>query len=346
MYLKNGNLGKLKRNLLYLRQNKIFWPVFYLFYRAYLIFEEKRKDYFYSMGLPFRIILNKAAHRSMFALVWVTIFFVVFIAGGLLIKSWPILTKVSLGDLLFSTEWLPYAGKFGLLPFIISTFWVTGVAIIIAIPLCLLTAIYLSEYAQKSTVAWVSPLIDILAGIPSVIFGIWGIIVIVPFVRDVLGPFFGVSTTGYCILTGGIVLSIMVFPIIIYVLLEVFRTIPDDLRNAALSLGANKWIMIRKVLLRKAKPGIISAVMLGFSRALGETLAVLMVVGNVVNLPSNPLEAGYPLPALIANNYGEMLSIPMYDSALMLCAFVLLFIVLVFNIIARIILRRVEKKIS
>jgi phosphate transport system permease protein len=209
----------------------------------------------------------------------------------------------------------------------------------------MLTAIYLSEYASKTTIKWVSPLIDILAGIPSVIFGIWGVIVIVPFIRDVVGPFFGVQTTGYCILTGGIVLSIMVFPIVIYVLWEVFRTIPADLRNAALSLGANKWIMIRKVLLRKAGPGIISAVVLGFSRAFGETLAVLMVVGNVVNVPAHPLEPGYPLPALLANNYGEMLSIPMYDSALMLSALILFLIIVFFNVLARYILKRVEKQI-
>lgn len=278
--------------------------------------------------------------------VWMTVLLLAVITIGLFLKSWPVISENSLGSLLFSTEWMPHEGKFGMLSFIISTFWVTGVAVVIAIPLCMLTAIYLSEYAHKKIIGWVSPLIDILAGIPSVIFGIWGIIVIVPFVRDVLAPMFGISSTGYCILTGGIVLSIMVFPIMIYVLLEVFRTIPADLRNAALSLGANKWIMIRKVLLRKAGPGIISAIVLGLSRALGETLAVLMVVGNVVNLPSNVLEPGYPLPALIANNYGEMLSIPMYDSALMLCAFVLFFIVVVFNVIARFVLRRVERKIS
>jgi phosphate transport system permease protein len=220
------------------------------------------------------------------------------------------------------------------------------VATIIAVPLCLLAAIYLSEYASKTVITWVSPFIDILAGLPSIIFGVWGVIVVVPFVRDYLAPFFGVTSSGYSILAGGIVLSIMVFPIIIYVLLEVFKTIPDDLRNAALSLGANKWIMIRKVLLRKAGPGIISAIVLGFSRALGETLAVLMVVGNVSQIPSNPFKEGYPLTALIANNYGEMMSIPMYDSALMLVAFVLFFIVVFFNIVARIVLKRVEKKIS
>jgi phosphate transport system permease protein len=298
------------------------------------------------MSYKLRLIIDKAASKLMLAFVWVAVLLLAVIAIGLLIKSWPILAANSLSDLLFSTEWLPHEGKFGLLPFIISTFWVTGVAIIIAVPLCLLTAIYLSEYAHKKLVTWISPLIDILAGIPSVIFGIWGILVIVPLVSNHIAPAFGISSTGYCILTGGIVLSIMVFPIIIYVLLEVFRTVPEDLRNAALSLGANKWIMIRKVLLRKAGPGIISAIALGFSRALGETLAVLMVVGNVVNLPSHPLEPGYPLPALIANNYGEMLSIPMYDSALMLCAFILFFIVVLFNIGARIILRRVERKTS
>ena len=282
----------------------------------------------------------------MLAFVWLTIILLLVIALGLFIKAWPLFKTVSISDLLFSTTWVPYEGKFGMLSFIISTFWVTGVATVIAVPLCLLCAIYLSEYANKKVIAWVSPLIDILAGIPSVIFGIWGVIVIVPFVRDILAPMFGVSSTGYSILAGGIVLSIMVFPIVIYVLLEVFKTVPEDLRNAALSLGANKWIMIRKVLLRKAGPGIISAIVLGFSRALGETLAVLMVVGNVVDLPSNPLEAGYPLPAMIANNYGELLSIPMYDSALMLCALVLFVIVVFFNIIARIILRRIEKKIS
>jgi phosphate transport system permease protein len=298
------------------------------------------------MSAASRLILDKIAHKAMLVFVWLTVILLIVIGLGLLYKSWPILMENNISDLLFSSEWLPHDGKFGLLPFIISTFWVTGVAVIIAIPLCILTAIYLSEYANKRMIAWVSPVIDILGGIPSVIFGIWGIIVVVPFVRDILGPMVGVSTTGYCILTGGIVLSIMVFPIIIYVLLEVFRTIPADLRNAALSLGANKWIMIRKVLLRQAGPGIISAVVLGFSRALGETLAVLMVVGNVVNIPSSPIESGYPLPALIANNYGEMLSIPMYDSALMLAALVLFVIVVFFNVVARFILRRVERKIS
>jgi phosphate transport system permease protein len=293
-----------------------------------------------------RIVLDKISQRIMLVFVWIAVLLLVAIGGGLLYKAWPVLAATPFKDLLLSSEWLPYEGKFGLLPFISSTFWVTGVALLIAVPLCLLAAIYLSEYANKKVIAWVSPLIDILSGLPSVIFGIWGVIVIVPFIRDYVAPALGVSSTGYSILAGGIVLSIMVFPIIIYVLLEVFRTIPIDLKNAALSLGANKWIMIRKVLLRKAMPGIISAIVLGFSRAFGETLAVLMVVGNVETVPHSPLDPGYPLPALIASKYHEVLSIPSYESALMLCAFVLFIIIVFFNVIARFILRKVEKKIS
>jgi phosphate transport system permease protein len=293
-----------------------------------------------------RILKDKIGHGFMLTLAWLMFILLLAIVFGLVYKSMPIIQKYSFAHLLFSTEWLPLQGKFGLWPFILSTFWVTGVAVVIAVPFCLLTAIYLSEYADKKLISWANPLIDILAGIPSVVFGVWGIIAVVPFVRDVVAPLFGVTTTGYNILSGGIVLSIMVFPIIIHVLLEVFATVHEDLRNAALSLGATKWYTIKKVVLRKASPGIVSAIVLGLSRAFGETLAVLMVVGNVVNIPSSPLDAGYPLPALIANNYGEMLSIPMYDSALLLSALVLFVIVLIFNIISRIVLRKIENKIA
>lgn len=266
-----------------------------------------------------------------------------FIAVGLFYKSLPILTSQPLSEVLFSSEWFPLKSKFGFLPFIIGTLTVTGLAIAIAVPLCLLSAIYLSEYAPKKVIAFVNPLIDILSGIPSVIFGVWGIITIVPLIKNYIGPFFGHTTSGYSVLAGGIVLAIMVFPIIIHVLLSVFATIHQDLRNASLSLGATKWQTIKKVVLRKAAPGIVSAVVLGLSRAFGETLAVLLVVGNVAKIPHSLFDPAYPIPALIANNYGETLSIPLYDSAMMLASFILFIIVLIFNIISRAILKRLEK---
>jgi phosphate transport system permease protein len=139
---------------------------------------------------------------------------------------------------------------------------------------------------------------------------------------------------------------IMVFPIVIHIMLEVLRTVPVELREASLSLGANKWETIKKVVLKKALPGILAAVVLGFSRAFGETLAVLMVVGNTVMIPKSIFDSGYPLPALIANNYGEMMSVPMYDSALMFAALLLLTVILLFNIAARVVMVRVERSMS
>jgi phosphate transport system permease protein len=220
-------------------------------------------------------------------------------------------------ELLFSSSWRPFKGEFGFFPFIMGTFWVTGVAVGIAIPFCLLSAIYLSEYAAKRLQEWVKPLIDILAGIPSVVYGVWGVLVVVPLIKDYIAPIMGRFSTGYSVLAGGIVLAIMVFPIIIHVSLEVLSSLPHALREASLALGATKWQTVKHVVLRKAMPGIIAAIVLGLSRAFGETMAVLMVAGNVARVPSSVLDPAYPLPALIANNYGEMLSIPLYDSALL-----------------------------
>lgn len=181
--------------------------------------------------------------------------------------------------------------------------------------------------------------IDILAGIPSVIHGVWGVLVIVPIISLYLGPLLGKDTSGYTILAGGIILAIATVPFVLHMLLEVFRSIPIELKEATLSLGATYWETIKKVVLRKALPGIIAAFALGVSKAFGETIAVLMVVGNVVQIPKGAFDAGYPLPALIANNYGEMMSIPMYDAALMFAALLLFVVVLLFNLASKLLIQ-------
>ena len=235
------------------------------------------------------------------------------------------------------------SGQFGFLPFILSSLWVTVLALIMAGPVCLLSSIHLTQYADKTVLKIMQTGIDILAGIPSIIYGVWGIIVIVPFVSHRIAPLFGIDTSGYSILSGAIVLAVMIIPFILNILLEIFNTIPRELQEASLSLGASRWYTIKFVLLRKAFPGIISAMGLGVSRAFGETIAVLMVVGNVTAIPKGVFQPGYPLPALIANNYGEMLSIPLYDSALMLAALLLFVVVLLFNLASRILIIRYEK---
>jgi phosphate transport system permease protein len=290
-----------------------------------------------------RKIKDKIAAKSMLMGVAFTNSIVFLIAFGLLIKSWPILTKKSIFHLLLSSTWHPLKGEFGFYPFIIGTLEVTAIAMILAVPVCLLSAIYLSEYAHHRFRELARVIIDIMAAIPSVIYGLWGVIVVVPFVRA-LGKALDTPTTGYSLLAGGIILAIMVSPIIISVSLEVLRTVPVQARETALALGTTKWEAIKHVVLRSALHGIFSAIVLGFSRAFGETIAVLMIVGNVPKIPASIFDPAYPLPALLANNYGEMMSIPLYNSALLLSALILLLIVSTFNITAHLALMRIERR--
>lgn len=263
----------------------------------------------------------------------------------LLIKAAPIIAGVPIVDLLFSSDWHPLSGRFGFYPFIISTLEVTAIAMILSVPVCLLSAVYLSEYAHARFREFARFVIDILAGIPSVIYGLCGVIVIVPFVR-IVGNFLGKTTTGYSLLAGGIILAVMVSPFIISLSLEVFRMIPMEARESALALGATKWEAVRHVMMRHGRRGIFAAVILGFSRAFGETMAVLMVVGNVAQVPASIFDPAYPLPALIANNYGEMMSVPLYDSALMLAALILLLVIGGFSLMAHLTLLHMGRQAS
>ena len=296
------------------------------------------------MNLPrYRILIDRLSSKLMYLLSVSTAFVLALMAFGLYFKSRAVLAVDSLGDLLFSSSWKPLKGDFGFFPYIIGSVYVTFVAIAIALPLCLLTSIYLSEYAHKRMRDWIQPLIDLLAGIPSVVYGIWGVIFVVPIIKNHIAPLFGVTTTGYSVLAGGIVLAIMIFPLIISVSLEVFASVPREVREASLSLGATKWQTVKYAVIRKASPGIAAAVLLGLSRAFGETMAVLMVAGNVAQIPRTIFDPAYPLAALIANNYGEMLSVPLYDSALMFASLVLLVVVLFFNVGARLVLVRLTR---
>jgi len=282
-----------------------------------------------------------------------TVLLVPLIALALLLRSLPILEARPLGELLFSSTWHPLKGAFGYFPFITGTLWVTGVAMGVAVPPSLLTAIYLAEYASARTRALIKPFIDLLAGIPSVVYGVWGVLMIVPLIQKTapsIGAWLGFiplfradNPTGYSVLAGGLVLAVMVFPIIIAVAEEVIRAVPQGLREASLALGATRWQTVTRVVLPRARPGVIAAVVLGFSRAFGETMAVLMVVGNVARVPGSIFDAAYPLPALIANNYGEMMSVPLYDAALLGAALILLLMVLAFNMISRLVLMRVTR---
>lgn len=280
----------------------------------------------------------------MLVLTLLSIVMVAAIAIGLYLKSKPVLESESLWTLLFSSEWKPLKGRFGFLPFLMGTVWVTLLSITIALPISLLTAVFLTEYARPIIKKFVFPVLDILAALPSVIYGVWGVLVIVPWISKSVAPHFVDFSTGYTVLAAGIVLSVMVVPLLVSLFIEVFSSVPVELREASLSLGATRWQTALRVVMRKSLAGILASSVLAVSRAMGETIAVLMVCGCVVGLPHGLLDACYPIPALIANNYGEMLSIPLYESALMFAALMLFAVVLIFNLVSRVVLYRIEKQ--
>ncbi len=298
---------------------------------------------------------DQQARRTFFIITLLPPILIVGIAIALILRAWPVLSVYPLNDLLFGTVWKPDRGLFGFWPFITSTFWVTTVGIFLAVPPCVLTSLYLSEYAHAATRTFAKPILDLLAAIPPVVYGVWGLLTIVPFVEGALAPlskrwlsfipiFHINQPTGFSVLAGGIVLAVMTAPLIISVVFEILTTVPNDLRHASLAVGATQWQTIRRVVIPRVIPGMVAAIVLAASRALGETMAVLMVVGNVAQVPTSIFDAAYPLPALIANNYGDMMSIPLYDAALLCAALVLLTIILFFNILSTIALQRMLKR--
>jgi phosphate transport system permease protein len=291
-----------------------------------------------------RAVKDKTARYFMLGIAIFIILFLIVIGLSLLFKALPIMREKNLWVLLSSSEWKPFKGEFGFLPFILSTVYVSIIAIVLALPFSILTSIYLNSYASKSIKRFFEPVVDLLSGIPPVIYGVWGTLTIVPLIANKIAPKFVEFSSGYTILTAGIVLAVMIIPLLISIMVEVFRSIPKEMIDASLSMGATKWQTVKQVILRKSISGMIAATVLALSRAFGETMAVLMVCGNIAKIPHSIFDAGYPLPALIANNYGEMLSMPSYESALMFSAFLLFIIVVLFNGISRFTLNQIEKR--
>ena len=298
-----------------------------------------------------RLRQDRRVRRAFSVIAVLPVFLIALITIALVLRAWPILHGRTLPEIIFGVVWKPEQGSFGFWPFITGTAWVTVVGVLLAVPPCVMVSLYLSEYARAATRSLAKPVLDLLAAIPPVVYGVWGLVAIVPFVEHGLAPLarrwlsripvFQVhQPTGFGILAAGIVLAVMIAPFIISVLSEILATVPADLRHASLAVGATRWQTIRRVVIPKVLPGIVAGIVLGASRALGETIAVLMVVGNVARVPTSLFDAAYPLPALIANNYGDMMSIPLYDAALLGAALVLLVVILGFNVVSTLVLQR------
>lgn len=237
--------------------------------------------------------------------------------------------KNSVKSFFLGREWYPTSApsaQFGILPLILGTIWVTIGAILIAIPLGLATAIYISEVASSRTRSILKPTIELLAGIPSVVYGFFGLVVLVPFLQKVLN-----LPVGETALAGSIILGIMALPIIITISEDAIRTIPVSLKEASLALGASHWQTLWRVILPYARSGIIAAFILGFGRAIGETMAVLMVTGNASVMPTTFLEPVRTIPATIAAELGEAPFGSVHFKALFALGIILFIISLIFN---------------
>ncbi len=245
------------------------------------------------------------------------------------------------------SNWDPVNGDFGALTFIFGTFVSAFIALLIAVPLGLGTAIYLTELAPGWVRQPAISMIEMLAAIPSVVLGVWGIFVLVPWLREgpyplllkYFGflPFFRGPTTGFCILSASVLIAIMILPIITSIAREVFRAVPDAQREAAFALGATRWEVTRLAVLRYSVRGIFGAAILGLGRALGETMAVMMVIGNSDKITASLLSPGNTLASKIANEYAETLKgLPL--SALFELGLLLLLVTVATNILAHLLI--------
>jgi phosphate ABC transporter permease protein PstC len=246
----------------------------------------------------------------------------------------PIIARLGLTQFITGTKWSPTRGAFGIFPMILGSLWVTLGALLIGVPMGIASAIFLAEMAPPRASQILKLAIQLLAGIPSVVFGFIGLVVLVPIIRQYLGG------PGFSILAAAIVLGIMILPTIVSVCYDVFKAVPQPYREGMLALGATRWQAIKTVVLPAARPGIIAAVILGMGRAIGETMAVIMVAGNATKIPVSPLEPVRTLTSNIALEMGY--AIGEHREALFATGIVLFIIIVLLNTLARLV-ARVEK---
>ena len=278
-------------------------------------------------------------------------FLILVILGVLFVRALPALRRFG-PSFLWTSTWDPVAEIYGAAPMIVGTLLSSVVALLIAVPLALSVAIFLTEFAPRWLRQPVAFLVELLAAIPSVVYGVWGIFVLIPFLRTVvvpplravLGwtPFFHGVFYGNSLFAGGVILAIMIVPYIAAVSREVLLAVPGSQREAALAMGATRWEAVRSAVLPYGRAGLIGAIILGLGRALGETMAVTMVIGNRHDIGVSLLQPAYTMAAAIANEFSEATT-STYLSALFEVGLILFVVTVAVNAIARILIWRVAR---
>ena len=314
-----------------------------------------------AIGQPVRVVPRRSSRGSRIAdfgfqgLVWLCAAAVLAIVGFILMQliKGSQLSLAKFGWHFFTTsDWDPVNGVFGAVPFIYGTLVSSLVALIIAVPLSLGVAVFITEMCPRQLRGILAYLSELLAAIPSVIYGLWAMFMLIPLLRTRIEPFLG-KTLGWTglftgpiyglnMLTAGIILAIMIVPIISSITREVLTAVPQQQREAALALGATRWEMIRVGVLRNARAGILGAIILGLGRALGETMAVTMVIGNRAEVAKSLFAPGYTMASVIANEFSEATD-DLYISALIEIGLALFIVTIIVNILAQLLVWTVTR---
>jgi phosphate transport system permease protein len=279
---------------------------------------------------------EKGIYRLLMVIALSAITMLVLIVLFILKEGLPFIFQIGLPDFLLSTDWNPAAGKFGIFPMIAGSLWVTLGAVLVGVPLGLSGAVFLSEFVPRWAMRTIKPTIELLAGIPSVVYGFIGVMVLAPLIREYLGG------PGLSILAASVILGIMILPTVMSISIDSIQAVPNSYREGAFALGATHWQTIHMVVIPAARSGIIAGIILGLGRAIGETMAVIMVAGNAVKLPNSPLDSVRTLTANIALEMGYATG--MHRQALFATGVVLLIIIMLLNYIAMTAIRKRGRK--
>jgi phosphate transport system permease protein len=283
----------------------------------------------------YKCIFGILAFSSLLFLVGIT---VILFTEGL-----PIFHETGIGVFIFGKAWYPTYDppEFGILPLVVASFWVTLGALLVCVPLGVGSALFINELAGPRIRAILKPLIEILAAIPSIVFGFFGMVIVAPFLQKLLD-----IPTGLCAFTGSLLLGIMALPTVCSIAEDALSFVPKSFREASLALGANRWQTLVKVVIPAAGSGISTAIILGMSRAVGETMTVLMVTGGAAVIPHSFFEPVRPMTATIAAEMGEAVMGGAHYHALFAIGLILFLITFVFNVLAEMISRRFRIKLG
>jgi phosphate ABC transporter permease protein PstC len=300
---------------------------------------------------PLARLPDRALRYGLTALASLILVLIVYFFVRLFGEARPAFAAAGFFEFVFGNDWNVSAGHFGALPLVVGTLITSALALLIGVPIAVATAIYLTELCPRRLLTPLTVLVELLAAVPSVVYGLWGIFVLAPklqpaeqWLADRLSfiPFIGggvVTIPNYFV--AGLILAIMILPIVSAIAREVMTTVPPDHKEAALGLGATRWEMVRIAVIPYCRPGIVGGAMLGLGRAIGETIAVTIVIGNAPQLGQHLFGQGYTLAAVIANEFGEATGL--HRSALFAAALVLFVLTLLVNALARLFVIRAAR---